>query len=117
MAERTYSSGSSTCNIRFDRVWCGHRRNTWFSSVAESQLVTITIGDLPDGFYVEDDGPGIPANERETVLDPGYSTREDGTGFGLSIVRDIAEAHRWDIAVTAGSEGGARFELRGIETE
>jgi PAS domain S-box-containing protein len=75
--------------------------------------VTITVGDVRDGFFIEDDGPGIPEVERDRVLDPGYSTREGGTGFGLSIVRDIAEAHGWEIAVTEGHDGGARFEFTG----
>lgn len=73
--------------------------------------VTVTVGDLPDGFYVEDDGPGIPEGERDRILDPGYSTSETGTGFGLSIVRDIAAAHGWKVTVTTGTEGGARFEI------
>ena len=77
--------------------------------------VVVTVGALPDGFYIEDDGPGIPADEREDVFDAGYSTTEDGTGFGLSIVQQIADAHGWDIRVTDGSDGGARFEITGVE--
>lgn len=79
--------------------------------------VTITVGDLPNGFYVEDDGPGIPLDTREKALQPGYSTAESGTGFGLSIVRDIAAAHGWEVSVTDGAEGGARFEFTGVESE
>jgi signal transduction histidine kinase len=63
------------------------------------------------GFYVEDDGPGIPPEERETVFDHGYSTDTDGTGFGLAIVDAVAEAHGWDVRLTDGSDGGARFEF------
>ncbi|MEF8907721.1 MAG: ATP-binding protein, partial [Haloarculaceae archaeon] len=44
----------------------------------------------------------------------GYSTAEDGTGLGLNIVEEIAEAHGWDVEVTEGSEGGARFEFTGV---
>lgn len=77
--------------------------------------VTVMIGELPDGFYVEDDGAGIPAEDRDLVLDPGYSRGEAGTGFGLGIVRDIAEAHGWNVTVTEGSGGGARFEFTGVE--
>ena len=78
--------------------------------------VSITVGDLEGGFYVEDDGPGIPSFEREDVFDTGYSVTDDGTGFGLSIVEQVAEAHGWDIRVTDGSAGGARFEITGVET-
>ena len=71
----------------------------------------ITVGPLGGGFYVEDDGPGIPESDREAVLDSGYSGG-DGTGFGLSIVETIAEAHGWDLDVVDGDDGGARFEFR-----
>jgi signal transduction histidine kinase len=79
--------------------------------------VTIKVGPLPDkrGFYVEDTGPGIPEENREDVLEPGYSTAEDGTGFGLAIVKEIAEAHDWEISITNGADGGARFEITGVE--
>jgi len=74
--------------------------------------VTVTVGELETGFYVEDDGPGIPERERDDVFETGYSTAE-GTGLGLSIVTQVAEAHGWDVRVTDGSEGGARFEITG----
>jgi PAS domain S-box-containing protein len=77
--------------------------------------VTITVDTLSNGFYIEDDGPGIPESERETVFKAGFSTAEEGTGFGLSIVRETAEAHGWDISVTEGSNGGARFEITDVE--
>jgi len=44
----------------------------------------VRAGELDDGFYVSDDGPGIPPDERERVFEPGYSTRTEGTGFGLT---------------------------------
>ena len=72
---------------------------------------TVTIGCTEDGFYVEDDGPGIPDDQREDVLDVGYTTDEKGTGFGLAIVEEIAQAHGWSVTVTDGTEGGARFEF------
>jgi signal transduction histidine kinase len=75
--------------------------------------VTVTVGLLPDGFYVADDGPGIPESDRDVVFDPGYSTTEDGTGFGLNIVDRIADAHGWTVTATDG--GGARFEFTGVE--
>jgi len=67
------------------------------------------------GFYVADDGPGIPEDERSDVFDAGYSTAENGTGFGLSIVKEVALAHGWDITVTRSRDGGARFEITGVD--
>jgi signal transduction histidine kinase len=77
--------------------------------------VSVTVGDLDGGFYVEDDGRGIPPAERERVFDPGYSTSNERTGFGLRIVKQIADAHGWDVAVTHGVDGGARFSVTGVE--
>jgi PAS domain S-box-containing protein len=76
--------------------------------------VTVTVSPLADasGFAVVDDGPGVPADEREDVFDYGYSTDDAGTGFGLAIVRTVVEAHGWDVSLTEGDGGGARFEIR-----
>jgi len=77
--------------------------------------VTVTVGDHQDGFYVADDGPGVPPDERESVFEAGYSTAEGGTGFGLRIVRRVAEAHGWTVRVVDSAAGGARFEITGVE--
>jgi len=79
--------------------------------------VTVEVGPLTDGdgFYVADDGPGIPEADREVVLDHGYSTRDGGTGYGLSIVTQIAEAHGWTVTVSESDSGGARFEFDGVD--
>jgi PAS domain S-box-containing protein len=76
--------------------------------------VTVTVGELDDGFYVADDGPGIPPGEREQVFESGYTTSEEGTGFGLRIVQQVVEAHNWSIEVTESADGGARFEITGV---
>ncbi|MEZ3118089.1 ATP-binding protein [Halobaculum sp. MBLA0147] len=73
--------------------------------------VTVTVGSVDGGFYVCDDGPGIPEADRSDIFDRGYSTSEDGTGFGLAIVEVIADAHGWDVQVVDSSDGGARFEI------
>jgi len=78
--------------------------------------VTVTVGTLESsgdgrGFYVEDDGRGIPAERREDVLEHGFTTSEDGTGFGLAIVSEFVGAHGWEIDVVEGADGGARFEV------
>lgn len=79
-----------------------------------SDSATITVDTLPDGhgFRIADDGPGIPEGDKADVLDHGFTTRPGGTGFGLSIVQQIAEAHGWDVTVTDAEGGGACFEFR-----
>lgn len=77
--------------------------------------VTIRTGELEDGFYISDDGPGIPAEERDKVFEAGYSTTVEGTGFGLNIIEEIVEAHGWEIRVTDSKDGGTRFEITGVE--
>ncbi|EMA62868.1 hybrid sensor histidine kinase/response regulator [Halorubrum lipolyticum] len=67
------------------------------------------------GFFVEDDGPGIAAEDRDEVFDAGYSTSREGTGFGLRIVEQVAAAHGWSVRIAEGGEGGARFEVTGVE--
>jgi signal transduction histidine kinase len=78
--------------------------------------VTVTVGSLPDGFYVEDDGPGFDVDEAEKLFEYGYTTDDSGTGFGLSIVESVAEAHGWRIQTRTGDDGGARFEFHDVTT-
>lgn len=79
--------------------------------------VTIWVGSLEnhDGFFVEDDGSGIDPADRDALFELGYSTGDDHSGIGLTIVEWIAEAHGWDVDVTSSVMGGARFEFRGVE--
>lgn len=74
--------------------------------------VTIDIGGIDGGFYVQDDGPGIEPERRDSVFEPGETTGDDGIGYGLAIVDSIAEAHGWSVVVTDSPDGGARFEFR-----
>lgn len=76
--------------------------------------LTVTVGDCEGGFYVADTGRGIPEDERDEVFDIGFTTAEDGTGFGLGIVTRVAEAHDWALEATTAEAGGARFELTGV---
>lgn len=79
--------------------------------------VRVTVGELADrpGFFVADDGPGVPADEAETVFEEGWTTSPEGTGYGLAIVRAVAAAHGWSVTVTESQAGGARFEIAGVE--
>lgn len=92
--------------------------NLYRNAIKHSETtVTIEVGDLTDGFYVADDGPGIPPDDREQVFEPGYTTETDGTGFGLSIVAQIADAHGWQIDITDSDSDGAQFEIRGSKQQ
>jgi PAS domain S-box-containing protein len=79
--------------------------------------VTIRVGTLSgetepvSGFFIADDGTGIPESDREEVFEQGYTTNRDGTGFGLPIVEEIVEAHGWTISTGESDAGGARFEI------
>lgn len=77
--------------------------------------LTVRVGPLNTGFYVEDDGPGIADEDKNEVFDHGFTTRDDGHGYGLSVVRTIVNAHGWDITASDAQDGGARFEVTGIE--
>jgi len=78
------------------------------------ETVTVTVGNLENGFYLEDNGPGIPSEERAEVFSIGFSSASGGTGLGLAIADQIVDSHGWDIAITNGTEGGARFEIRDV---
>ncbi|SEW15527.1 sensor histidine kinase [Halobacterium jilantaiense] len=77
---------------------------------------SVTVDSLDDGFIVADDGPGIPEAERETVFDRGYTTNDDGTGFGLAIIRDIADAHGWQVSLSESPDGGLQVSVTGVRT-
>ena len=102
--------------IRGDPSRLRHLFENLFRNAVEhaGEDVTVRVTSLPDGFCVEDDGPGIPAERRADVVEPGYSIADGGTGLGLAIVDEIAEGHGWEFEVTAGHDGGARFEFTGV---
>ncbi len=89
--------------------------NLFRNAVEHGGEDVVEVGSLDDGFYVADDGPGVPEELRDEVFEAGYSTSDEGTGFGLSIVRRIAEAHGWDVDLAQSASGGARFEFVGVE--
>lgn len=83
----------------------------------DTSTLTVRVGRLDEavGFYVEDDGRGVPESKQDRVFETGYTDSPDGTGFGLAIVRQIASAHGWQTRVTNGRDGGARFEFADVE--
>ncbi len=80
----------------------------------EGAWVGVRFEVAPEGGLVcrvEDDGPGIPEPLRERVFEPFFTTRPDGTGLGLAVVRAVVEAHGGTVAVETGSRGGACIRL------
>ena len=79
--------------------------------------LTVTVGPRADGpgFYVADDGRGLPETRRGRLFEPGFSTSTGGTGLGLSIVRDVVVGHGWTVEAAESGDGGALFEFTGVE--
>lgn len=64
---------------------------------------------------VEDDGPGVPPDQREQIFRPYFTTHEEGSGLGLAVVRQIVLSHRWGIECGESPLGGAAFRISGLK--
>jgi len=90
------------------------------NAVRYGRHVWIEAGRDADGFHVtvDDDGPGVPTEQREAVFKPFFRLDQSrnmatgGVGLGLSIARDIARAHGGDITLDKAPGGGLRTILR-----
>jgi PAS domain S-box-containing protein len=106
--------------LEADETYVRHMFRNLFENAVEhgGRDVTVTVGELPTGFYVADDGEGIPEEERDTVFEAGYTTAGDegGTGLGLAFVEELADVYGWDCAVTESKAGGAQFEFRNVDS-
>ena len=72
---------------------------------------TVTVGETETGFYVTDDGPGLPTEDRQRVFEQGYGTVRNGEGYGLFVAERVAAAHGWDIVASESEAGGAKFDI------
>ncbi|QAU13527.1 PAS domain S-box protein [Halorubrum sp. BOL3-1] len=119
----TVDTASATLSIETDRDVLADpdRLRNLFENLMRNAVnhagpdVSTRVGDLPDGFFVEDDGPGIDPAIADSLFEPGESGSAGNTGFGLAIVEEIATAHGWTVEATTGGDGGARFEVRGVD--
>lgn len=78
--------------------------------------IALSMADRPAGgvlIEVEDDGPGVPEALRRDIFLPFFTTRAEGTGVGLNLVRQILVAHGWQVEITEGKTGGALFRIAG----
>lgn len=78
--------------------------------------LTVSAEQVPDTpgvvrVRVQDTGPGLPAGATERLFEPFFSTKEGGSGLGLSLSRQIAAAHRGRLEAVAGNASGAAFVL------
>jgi signal transduction histidine kinase len=119
-AEATFEMGDDRLLLASDSRLQQLFENLFRNAVEHGSVddgLTVTVGSLDGdaGFYVADDGDGIPTEVRDRVFTAGETTHENGTGFGLAIVESIAEAHDWTVELTESAAGGARFEFTGVE--
>jgi len=82
---------------------------------AETITVSTAVAQSGADLSVADDGSGLPEIS-EDLFDSGVTTAEDGTGYGLSIIKQIAHEHDWEIEATTAASGGVRFDLSGVES-
>lgn len=101
--------------IEVDETYIRHMLRNLFENAVEhgGSDVTVTVGETPSGFYVADNGSGIPATDRETIFESGYTTAsgQGGMGLGLTFVQEMADVYEWTCGVTESATGGARFEF------
>ncbi|MFB6266715.1 MAG: ATP-binding protein [Halodesulfurarchaeum sp.] len=119
-AEPAQLTVETDLSFRADHDQIGLLLENLFRNAVEhvGQDVSIRVGPLSgdrEGFYVEDDGPGIPEADRERLFEWGESGGDSEGGIGLAIVHRIATNHGWAVSITDGEMGGARFELEGVD--
>ena len=68
-------------------------------------------------FEVNDDGPGVPTEQRVEIFKPYFTTTQKGTGLGLAVVQQICLAHGWEIKCAANTPRGACFRVTGIQVK
>jgi signal transduction histidine kinase len=77
--------------------------------------VVVSVKKSADGevsFEVRDEGPGIPEHARAQLFDAFFTTRTQGTGIGLAVVKRIADDHGFAIEIDSGEGHGAVFRVR-----
>jgi len=113
-------TGSATLTVETDRRVAddGDCVGLLFGRLFENALqhggedVTVTVGHIDDGFYVADDGDGLPVEDRNRVFEQGYGTARYGDGYGLFVASRVAAANGWEITAGESADGGARFDVQ-----
>lgn len=114
--EATLTIAGPLAPIRADRDALVQVFEHLFSNSIEHghEDIVVSVGSLDDGFFLEDDGPGIPLADQASVFEAGYALEADRPGLGLKIVKMIVEAHGWAIDLETSEAGGTRIEVTGV---
>jgi len=119
----TVSSENATLVVEDDTTFKSYEsqlrrlfENLFWNALDHGEATELRVGTLADGFYVADNGTGIPPTDRDHVFESGFSTDTQSPGYGLSIVAGIADIHNWDIDIVESADGGARFEITAVTT-
>jgi two-component system sensor histidine kinase PilS (NtrC family) len=75
-------------------------------------LVSAEVNEDEVWVHVDDDGPGIAAENLDRIFEPFFTTRPSGTGLGLATSHQLMQAQRGDLSLSPSPLGGARFSLR-----
>jgi signal transduction histidine kinase len=118
-AWRSVDTAAATLDVQTDSTVEADRERltTLFENLFRNAVthggsaVTVRVVETSDGFAVADDGVGIDPADRDRVFERGYTTSSHGSGFGLSIVEGIVDAHGWTIRAVESEAGGARLEV------
>src|SRR6266508_2515296 len=115
VAVRANGTGHRTIMGHYDplrRAFANLLRNAAEAMKGQGAIdVTVTGDGSGLAVTIADHGPGIPDDLRQRVFEPYFTTKADGTGLGLALVRQTLEAHRGTIALTATPGGGATFAI------
>lgn len=104
--ERTIEADPDAFEILLERLFENARQHG-------GEDISVTVGDSESGFYIADDGPGIPPSECKRVFEQGYGTDRDGEGYGLFVADSVARAHGWTLTAGESDDGGARLDITG----
>lgn len=103
--------------IQADPIHLQHLFRNLFENAIEhgGEDVTVRVGDLDDGFYVDSNDPDIIEERGRVVFGPDQVVGPDEIGLGLSFVAHLAESYDWDCIITESESSGTRVECTGID--
>ncbi|MEM6769885.1 MAG: HAMP domain-containing sensor histidine kinase, partial [Bacteroidota bacterium] len=81
-------------------------------SIGKAGVIRISTSAFPASFVIADDGPGIPEAVADKLFTPFYSTKPTGQGVGLTLTRDILEAHGASYSLRTEEDGWTRLMVK-----